>query len=177
MKRLLVLTLLLYTLNLCPLTIPKLELGPFIMSRVTFWCDHFEAPVGMARDVFLIESWGNPRAVGVSLDSEGKVISIDKGLGQHSTLSYEFFKNELNFGHDYDPFDIEMNIYISVKYMRYLKDKYKTWYAVIWCYNGGEWNYSKGIMRSCTVAYTNALFPVCSLYNLDLFMPRTEGDL
>lgn len=84
------------------------------------------------------ESNFKPGEISKNYSAEGKLLSVDKGVMQHNSSNYKYFK-KLNGGKDYDPLDYKDNIRLGIKFLKHLLDYYKGDVdKAVMAYNAGQ---------------------------------------
>lgn len=90
--------------------------------------------VNAKRTNYLYNKEGKPV---LNKDGTRKIHSIDRGIAQLNSLNYEEFAWRFNENKVVDPYDANMSLKISCRYLSWLYDRTHSWYDAVCAYKSG----------------------------------------
>jgi len=110
-------------------------------------CEENDVPIYIFAKLIQSESRWNPKAKNTNYtynkDGTKKLHSIDKGIAQLNSLNYEEFSWRFNENKVVDPYNPNMSLKISCRYLSWLYDRTHSWHDAICAYKSGLLNVRK----------------------------------
>ena len=110
-------------------------------------CEENYVPIYIFAKLIQSESRWNPKAKNTNYtynkDGTKKLHSVDKGIAQLNSLYYEEFSWRFNENKIVDPYNPNMSLKISCRYLSWLYDRTHSWNDAICAYKSGLLNVRK----------------------------------
>lgn len=110
-------------------------------------CEENDVPIYIFAKLIQSESRWNPKAKNTNYtynkDGTKKLHSIDKGIAQLNSLNYEEFSWRFNENKIVDPYNPNMSLKISCRYLSWLYDRTHSWHDALCAYKSGLLNVRK----------------------------------
>ena len=110
-------------------------------------CEENDVPIYIFAKLIQSESRWNPKAKNTNYtynkDGTKKLHSIDKGIAQLNSLNYEEFSWRFNENKVVDPYNPNMSLKISCRYLSWLYDRTHSWHDALCAYKSGLLNVRK----------------------------------